>query len=153
TKKEVLARREEDFLNKVVETEIHADAEEVLEKLLKLDDKRSVALKLLSNMLDKTKISGPEKIGKTPGEWSETPPSGGSGRRRRDDGGGSGGRGGYRGGRSNSERSERGERSDRGERRERGGESSRRASTPSSKKEGGVYVKAAGKKTQRFRNK
>lgn len=156
TKKEVHARREEDFLNKIVETEIHADAEEVLEKLLKLDDKRSIALKLLSNMLDKAKISGPEKIGKTPAEWSEMPPGGGSGggRRRRDDGGGSGSRGGYRGGRSNSDRSERGgERSERGERKERGGES-RRSSTPSSsKKEGGVFVKTAGKKTQRFRNK
>lgn len=149
TKKEVLARREEDFLNKVVETEIHADAEEVLEKLLKLDDKRSLSLKLLSTMLDKTKISGPEKIGKTPAEWSEMPPGGGSGgRRRREEGGsGGGGRSGYRGGRSNSDRSERGERS------ERGGDSRRSSSSPSSKKEGGVYVKAAGKKTQRFRNK
>ncbi|MDF3819585.1 DEAD/DEAH box helicase [Leptospira sp. 96542] len=135
TKKEVQVRREQDFLDKIIATDIHTDAEEVLEKLLKLEDKKSVALKLLSTMLDKTKISGAEKIGKSVGEWNETPPPGRRG------GGGGRSSGGYRGGRESRDSSK-----------GKPNESGRRQSSPSKKEGGPVFAKSA-KKTQRFRNK
>ncbi|MCZ8343503.1 MAG: DEAD/DEAH box helicase [Leptospira sp.] len=146
TKKEVMARREEDFLKKITETEIHPDAEEILEKLLDTEDKRTIALQLLSNMLDKTKISGPEKIGKTPAEWSETPPSRG-GRDGRD-GGGRGGRGGYSGGRRD------GYRGDKGKSNASGSDSRRAGSGAPPKREGGSSPSGKPiKKAQRFRNR
>ncbi len=141
TKKEVMARREEDFLKKIIETEIHPDAEEILEKLLDTEDKRTIALKLLSNMLDKTKISGPEKIGKTPAEWSETPPSRG-GRE------GRGGRGGYSSGRRD------GYRGDKGKSNASSSEGRRQGNGAPPKREGGGNPSGKPvKKAQRFRNR
>ncbi|TGN14620.1 DEAD/DEAH box helicase [Leptospira ilyithenensis] len=136
TKKEVQAKRSEDFITKLLETEINEEAEALFAKLSESQDSKDVSLKILSQILDRVKISGPEKIGKLPSEWNESAPSGGSGGAKRRGGTG----GGSRGGRSNSSGgSSYGGRSS-------GSGSSR--STPASKSGGD-----RGGKPQRFRNK
>jgi ATP-dependent RNA helicase DeaD len=126
TKKDVQAKRHVDFITKILETEVNSDAEEIFAKLCEKEDKATVSLKILSQILDKVKISGPEKIGKSATEWSEHPPSGGSKRR------GSGERSGGRSGRPNSSSSGSGYKS-----------SGKGSSAPAAK----------GGKPQRFRNK
>ncbi|TGN19546.1 DEAD/DEAH box helicase [Leptospira idonii] len=139
TKKEVQARRHQDFLTKILETEIHADAEALFQTLCEKEGKEAVSLKILSQILDKVKISGPEKIGKHPSEWNETPPPS----KKRGSGGGDRRRGGGRSNSSNSSSSS----SYRGEGRRESSSGSGRSG-----KDGGSGSKG-GTKPHRFRNK
>ncbi|MDZ4726426.1 MAG: DEAD/DEAH box helicase [Leptospira sp.] len=138
TKKDVQAKRHEDFLTRILETDINPDAEALFTKLCEDEDQKSISLKILSQILDKVKISGPEKIGKTATEWSENPPSSGGKRR------------GGTGGRSNSSGERRGGRSSGG-----GGRSNSSSSGGGYKgtSKGSSAPASKGGKPQRFRNK
>ncbi|GBF51972.1 ATP-dependent RNA helicase [Leptospira ryugenii] len=136
TKKDVQDKRQKDFILKILETEINADAQSVLDKLYDLEEADVVNLKVLSQILEASRVSGPEKIGRSANEWSETPPS-------RDK---KKGRGEKRPSRSDSPRREPSERSERSEAK------SSKPGARAKKSAPGAKPGAKGK-THRFRNR